>query len=91
MSDNNAQNISIKRNTWATAGLILGLLSLFLSVTIVIPLFGIFCSYKGLTISRKINGYGKRKAIVGLILSSLMLIVTLLLVLSSLAPLLLLR
>ncbi len=63
------------KNNWANVGLALGLISIFFASIGIIPLSGIIVNIVGINKSKNMNGIGKTKAIIGLVLSSLYMLV----------------
>jgi len=57
------------KNNWANIGLTLGIISIFFGFIGIIPLIGIVISAIGISKSKNLEGKGKVRAIIGLVLS----------------------
>lgn len=66
--ENKINNDKVK-NTWATVGFIIGIVSIFFAFIGTVPLSGLVINSIGIYKSGKVGGKGKWMAIIGLVLS----------------------
>gem|GEM_PF-1212099 len=71
MSESVEKAVSVQRNSYAVAGLVLGIVSVFFYQIGILPLAGIALSVVGLVKAKDYAGKGTVQATIGLILSCL--------------------